>query len=50
MVIVLMGVTGSGKTTVGEQLAQQLGWVYFDADDFPPGSQRPQDGQRYAAY
>ena len=36
MVIVLMGVTGSGKTTVGEQLAQQLGWAYYDADDFHP--------------
>lgn len=36
MVIVLMGVTGSGKTTVGEQLAQQLGWTYYDADDFHP--------------
>ena len=36
MVIVLMGVTGSGKTTVGEQLAQQLGWSYYDADDFHP--------------
>ena len=36
MVIVLMGVTGSGKTTVGEQLAHQLGWAYYDADDFHP--------------
>ncbi len=36
MVIVLMGVTGSGKTTVGQQLAQQLGWAYHDADDFHP--------------
>ena len=38
MVIVLMGVTGSGKTTVGEQLAQQLGWAYYDADDFHPAA------------
>lgn len=36
MVIVLMGVTGSGKTTVGELLGQQLGWAYYDADDFHP--------------
>ena len=36
MVIVLIGVTGSGKTTVGELLAQQLGWAYYDADDFHP--------------
>jgi gluconokinase len=34
MVIILMGVTGSGKTTIGRLLAAQLGWKYFDADDF----------------
>ena len=34
MIIVLMGVTGSGKTTVGRLLAEQLGWSYIDADDF----------------
>ena len=34
MIIVLMGVTGSGKTTVGKLLAADLGWSYFDADDF----------------
>ena len=36
MVIILMGVTGSGKSTVGEQLAQDLDWPYYDADDFHP--------------
>jgi gluconokinase len=36
MVIILMGVTGSGKTTVGELLAGELGWSYFDADDYHP--------------
>lgn len=35
-VIVLMGVTGSGKSTVGELLSQHLGWNYYDADDFHP--------------
>lgn len=35
-VVVLMGVSGSGKTTVGVKLAQRLGWPYFDADDFHP--------------
>jgi gluconokinase len=34
MIIVLMGVTGSGKTTVGKKLAERLGWQYFDADEF----------------
>lgn len=36
MIIVLMGVTGSGKTTVGEVLAAQLGWQFCDADDLHP--------------
>jgi gluconokinase len=30
----IMGVAGSGKTTVGKVLAEQLGWDFFDADDF----------------
>jgi gluconokinase len=34
MIIVLMGVTGSGKTTVGKLLARQLGWSFFEGDDF----------------
>jgi gluconokinase len=34
MVVLLMGVTGSGKTTVGLALAQSLGWQFVDADDF----------------
>ncbi|MES2221649.1 MAG: gluconokinase [Acidobacteriota bacterium] len=34
MVIVLMGVTGTGKTTVGEALAARTGWPFADADDF----------------
>jgi gluconokinase len=36
MLIVLMGVSGSGKTTVGKLLAAQLGWPFYDADDFHP--------------
>jgi gluconokinase len=40
MVVVLMGVTGSGKTTVGEQLASKLGWTFADADDFHPTSNK----------
>jgi gluconokinase len=39
VVIVVMGVSGSGKTTVGSQLAQQLGWPFADADDYhSPGN------------
>jgi gluconokinase len=36
MVIILMGVSGSGKTTIGQQLAQSLGWAFYDGDDFHP--------------
>ncbi|MDT4969197.1 MAG: gluconokinase [Acidobacteriota bacterium] len=36
MVIVLMGVTGSGKTTIGRLLSEKLQWRYYDADDFHP--------------
>jgi carbohydrate kinase (thermoresistant glucokinase family) len=38
MVIVVMGTTGAGKTTVGELLAERLGWTFADADDFHPQS------------
>jgi len=34
MVIVLMGVSGSGKTTIGKILADRLGWTFVEADDF----------------
>lgn len=34
MVVVLMGVTGSGKTTIGEALAKRTGMVFADADDY----------------
>ncbi len=36
MILVLMGVSGCGKSTVGEALAQALGWPFHDADDFHP--------------
>jgi gluconokinase len=36
MIVIAMGVTGSGKTTVGTVLARQLGWEFADADDFHP--------------
>ena len=37
-VIVVMGVAGSGKTTVGQALAAELGVEYAEADDFHPKS------------
>jgi gluconokinase len=36
MVVLLMGVSGSGKTTIGSLLATDLGWSFRDADDFHP--------------
>jgi gluconokinase len=36
MIIVLVGVSGSGKTSVGQALSAQAGWVFLDADDYHP--------------
>jgi len=36
MIVVVMGVSGCGKSTVGEALAASLGWRFLDADDFHP--------------
>lgn len=36
MIIVVMGVAGSGKTTVGTELAERLGWKFVEGDDFHP--------------
>jgi gluconokinase len=38
MIVIVMGVTGAGKTTVGRLLAGQLGWEFADADDFHPAA------------
>ncbi|MGB3545264.1 gluconokinase, partial [Rubrivirga sp.] len=37
-VLLLMGVAGSGKTTVGQRLADDLGWSFVDADDYHDAS------------
>ncbi len=36
MILVLMGVCGCGKTTVGRALADSLGWAFHDADELHP--------------
>jgi gluconokinase len=36
--LIVMGVSGSGKSTIGEKLAQRLGWKYEDGDGFHPDS------------
>jgi gluconokinase len=36
MIVIVMGVTGSGKTSIGRLLAEQMGWEFADADDFHP--------------
>ncbi len=35
-VIIIMGVSGSGKTTIGKIIGQKLGLTFYDADDFHP--------------
>jgi len=34
--IILMGVSGYGKTSVGKELSRILGWSFFDGDDYHP--------------
>lgn len=36
--LIVMGVAGSGKSTIAEALAARLGWTYEDADRFHPAS------------
>jgi gluconokinase len=36
MIVVVIGVSGAGKTTVGSALATALGWEFLDADEFHP--------------
>jgi gluconokinase len=38
MIVIVMGVVGAGKTTVGRLLAEQAGWEFADADDFHPAA------------
>jgi gluconokinase len=36
MIIVVMGVSGSGKSTVGRLLAEELAWAFYEGDDYHP--------------
>ena len=36
MIIVITGVTGAGKTTIGKLLASELQWKFYEGDDFHP--------------
>lgn len=40
MIVLVMGVTGSGKSTVARLLAERLGWVFLEADDFHSAENR----------
>jgi gluconokinase len=44
-IVLLMGVAGSGKTTIGRLLASQLSWPYFEADDFHSAANKEKMGQ-----
>jgi gluconokinase len=38
VIVIVMGVSGSGKTTIGRALALEMGWPYRDADDYHPSA------------
>jgi gluconokinase len=40
MVLIIMGVSGCGKTTIGRMLAEKRGAAFYDADDFHPENNR----------
>jgi gluconokinase len=36
MFLIVMGVSGCGKSTIGKSLAEDVGWPFYDGDDFHP--------------
>jgi gluconokinase len=38
VIIIIFGVSGAGKTTIGKLLARELGWRFVEADDFHPAA------------
>jgi gluconokinase len=40
MVVIVMGVSGSGKSTIGQMLAESLGWEFHDGDDLHPAANK----------
>jgi gluconokinase len=38
VILIVFGVSGAGKTTVGKLLAERLGWRFLEADDFHPSA------------
>ena len=38
MIVIIFGVSGAGKTTVGKLLAGEVGWHFIEADDFHPAA------------
>jgi len=36
VIVIVFGVSGAGKTTIGKLLAEELGWHFYEGDDFHP--------------
>jgi gluconokinase len=36
VIVIFFGVSGAGKTTIGKLLGEELGWRFYEADDFHP--------------
>ena len=49
MVIIVMGVAGSGKSTIGSLLGSRLGWQFVEGDEYHSPIERREDARRYPA-